>query len=107
MKKSALFMVSFLVMNLSGGFVMAETAMQKAEKRQIAPQKMHRGQKLKGRIVGNKLMLIDESGKQRAAPDGIYTIRDGAKIKVEKGKIIDIPSIMMKGSTFDIIDIPM
>ena len=85
-KKSALFMVSLFVMNLSDGFVMAETALQKAEMRKIAPQKMQRGQGLKGRIVGNKLILIDQSGRQRVASDGIYTTRDGTKIKVKKAR---------------------
>ncbi len=48
------------------------------------PQAVH------GKIVGNKLMLIDQRGRQTLARDGIYTVQGGAKIKVENGQIIDV-----------------
>ena len=47
---------------------------------------------VQGKIVGNKLMLINKTGRQTLAPDGIYTIQDGSKITVNQGQIIDIPS---------------
>jgi hypothetical protein len=63
------------------------------------------GHGLKGKIVGNKLMLIDTSGRQSIPPDGIYTTQDASKIRVVKGKIIDIEHIKITRSTFDIIEI--
>ena len=62
---------------------------------------------LRGKIFGDKLMLIDKAGKQKAAPDGTYTIHDGTKITVAKGRIIEIPTIKskLKESIFSIIEI--
>ena len=59
----------------------------------------------KGMIVGDKLMLIDKTGKQTVAPDATYKIQDGTKITVKKGKIVDLPAVKskVKGSKVGII----
>ena len=62
---------------------------------------------VQGKIVGNKLMLIDQTGRQTLAPDGIYTIRDGSKISVNQGQIIDVPGrVTSKSGMVGIIEIP-
>ena len=66
---------------------------------------------VQGKIVGNKLMLIDKRGRQTLAPDGVYTIQGGSKITVNQGQIIDIPSnrgqiIDIPSNQGQIIDIP-
>jgi hypothetical protein len=61
---------------------------------------------VQGKIVGNKLMLIDKTGRQTLAPDGIYTIQGGSKITVNQGQIIDIPTrVINKSGMIGIIDI--
>ena len=62
---------------------------------------------VQGKIVGNKLMLIDKTGRQTLAPDGVYTIQGGSKITVNQGQIIDIPSRgINKSGMVGIIEIP-
>lgn len=62
---------------------------------------------IQGKIVDNRLMLIDKTGRQTLAPDGVYTIQDGSKITVNQGQIIDIPSsVINKSRMVDIIDVP-
>ena len=62
-------------------------------------------QNSEGMIVGDKLMLIDKTGKQTVAPDATYKIQDGTKITVKKGKIVDLPAVKskVKGSKVGII----
>jgi len=62
---------------------------------------------VQGKIVGNKLMLIDKTGRQTLAPDGVYKIRDGSKISVNQGQIIDVPGrVIDRGGMVGIIEIP-
>ena len=62
---------------------------------------------IQGRIVGNQLMLIDTTGRQTLATDGVYTLRDGSKISVQQGHIIDIDSRKTNRSGMvGIIEIP-
>jgi len=59
-----------------------------------------------GKIVGNKLMLIDQRGRQTLARDGIYTVQGGAKIKIENGQIIDVEGkVTDKSGIIGIIDV--
>ena len=62
---------------------------------------------VQGKIVGNKLMLIDKRGRQTFAPDGVYTIQGGSKTTVNQGQIIDVPGrIIDKSGMVGIIEIP-
>ncbi len=65
------------------------------------------GKGLKGKVVGQQLVLMDPAGKQVPAPDGVYTTAGKEKIIVQKGRIIeiDILSPTVKNSTFGIIEI--
>ena len=64
--------------------------------------------KLKGKIFGDQLILIDEMGRKSTAKDGIYTTENGTEITVEHGNVSDIsPTFESKGmySAFRIIDV--
>jgi len=51
-------------------------------------------------------MLIDKTGRQTLAPDGVYTIQGGSKITVNQGQIIDVPGRgINKSGMVGIIDI--
>lgn len=79
------------------GILCAETPLAPQEKSLV----------IQGEIIDNRLMLIDKTGRQTLAPDGVYTIQDGSKIKVNQGQIIDIPtSVINKSRMVDIIDVP-
>ena len=61
---------------------------------------------VQGKIVGNNLILIDKTGRQTLAPDGVYTIQGGSKITVNHGQIIDIPTrVINKSGMVGVIDI--
>jgi len=62
---------------------------------------------IQGKIVDNMLMLVDETGKQTLAADGVYTIQGGSKIIVNQGQIIDVDTkVINKSGMVGIIDVP-
>ena len=89
----------------SGQTVQGKTVRLATAADEILPMKQS-AQAVQGKIVGNKLMLIDQRGRQTLARDGIYTVQGGAKIRVENGQIIDIDGkVTDKSGIIGIIDI--
>ncbi len=98
MKKSGLNRLSKIGLILGAILLLSQPVFSKVVSEKTPKLSQQTCDAVQGKIVGNKLMLIDKTGRQTLAPDGIYTIQGGSKITVNQGQIIDIPSRVINQS---------